>query len=305
MISMQFCKFRGGSKLLSFVLCITLSTPGAVKEAALAGYTSEAVDLIEFLYGDGMLELGGTEAVDELFAGIDLAGKTVLDIGSGIGGVDTYLAERYAVTIIGVEPEAMLVARATERASRLQGNFRGSVRFEQLVELTSLAPYPDESFDIVMSRGALLHVPHADKAAYFAEMLRVLKPGGWLVIDDWMHPSPEYTDAVKEMMEADGIPYHLITPAEYKAMLTDAGFVDVSLRDTTLQAYEASADVCQRAAACATEMSANFGDEMYCYAVKSWALQRGIFERRELLTGMVRARKVAPAQDYLSLKYFR
>jgi len=281
---------------ISFALYLTLSmfsfmlTAHDTSEGALSGYTQEAVDLVEFLYGDGMLELGNTASIDDMFSGIDLNNKYILDIGAGIGGVDTYLAQNHTVTILGVDPERMLVERATQRANDLKQSFQGSVTFE-LCENNNLAQYADNTFDIVMSRSAILHVPHADKQSYFAEMLRVLKPGGLLIIDDWMHPSSDYTEAVREMMKADGIPYHLITPAEYKNMLTIADFTNITLRDTTDRAYAASADVCQKARDDKTEMIARFGEDLYLFSLESWSLQTGIFQRRELLTGIVTAQK--------------
>lgn len=291
MLSFKHISFVALCAIGAFSLFNASLSQGEAKDAALSGYTQEAVDLVEFLYGDGMLEIGGTESIDDMFAGINLANKKVLDIGAGIGGVDTYLAQKHAVTIIGIDPEQMLVERATKRATQLQKSFKGTVTFELLSGQANLAQYPDNTFDLVMSRGALLHVPHADKGNYFAEMLRVLKPGGLLVVDDWMCPASDYTAAVKEMMEADGIPYHLITPGEYKALLESAGFTKVTIRDTTDRAYLASADVNKHAQEQKTEMIKRFGDEMYLFAVKSWSLQAGIFERKELLTGIVTAQK--------------
>jgi arsenite methyltransferase len=50
-------------------------------------------------------------------------------------------------------------------------------------------PYPDASFDIVTSMTAIHNIPKAaDRAQAFAEMARVLKPGGRLLLFDIMHP---------------------------------------------------------------------------------------------------------------------
>jgi phosphoethanolamine N-methyltransferase len=280
----------GSLLLLSASCCM-----GTTEEGALTGYTQEAADLLEFVYGDGMLEMGGTKSIDDMFRGIDLDGKYILDIGSGSGGVDTYLAQKYAVKILGVEPELILVERATQRAEKLKGSFQGSVVFEQLRNHTNLTQYNDNTFDIVMSRGTILHVSHADKKHYFAEMLRVLKPGGQLVIDDWMHTSPFYSPKVKEMMEVDGIPYHLLTPTEYVSLVKAASFIKVSLRDTTNEAFDRSADTYERIETCKDELTKSLGEDMYLFASKSWALQKDAFQQRELLTGIVTARKAERA----------
>jgi phosphoethanolamine N-methyltransferase len=289
------------SRLVLSLLCSSFVLMSATHEGALSGYTQEAVDLVEFLYGDGILSLGGIEAIDDMFMNVQLAHKDILDIGSGSGGVDTYLAQKYPVTILGIDPEKMLVERATQRASQLQKSFKGSVKFEQLISQASLSQYPDNTFDIVMSREAILHVPHAEKKKYFAEMFRVLKPGGLLIIDDWLHTSSDYTAAVKEMIEADGIPYNLISPAEYEDTLVAVGFTNIALRDTTNRAYKASSEVYKKAQECNDEMISRFGKDMSLFALKSWSLQTEIFKNRELLTYIVSAQK--PSEVHESTQY--
>ena len=58
-------------------------------------YTLKNVPLFEAMYGTGLISLGGYEAVDAMFKGIDLRSKKILDIGSGIGGMAHYLSKKY------------------------------------------------------------------------------------------------------------------------------------------------------------------------------------------------------------------
>jgi hypothetical protein len=51
-------------------------------------YAKDFTDALQFMWGDGFLSPGGPEEVAEMLAGIDLSGKRVLDIGSGLGGID-------------------------------------------------------------------------------------------------------------------------------------------------------------------------------------------------------------------------
>ncbi len=87
-------------KLLLFILVATLQINANQLDAE---YSKEFTDLVELVYGSDFLSQGGSESVDRMFEGQILDGKKLLDIGSGLGGVDFYLAERYSVDIIGLD----------------------------------------------------------------------------------------------------------------------------------------------------------------------------------------------------------
>ncbi|BAY50779.1 delta(24)-sterol C-methyltransferase [Thermostichus vulcanus NIES-2134] len=112
------------------------------------------------------------------WAGLDRlpSGTTVLDVGCGIGGSSRILARDYGfhVTGITISPEQVRRARELTPAEL-------NVRF-QLDDALALS-FPDASFDVVWSIEAGPHMP--DKQQFAKELLRVLKPGGILVVADW------------------------------------------------------------------------------------------------------------------------
>ena len=103
-------------------------------------------------------------------------GTTVLDVGCGIGGSSRILAKDYGFEVTGVTISPQQVERA--RTLTPEGV---TAKFQ--VDDAMALSFPDASFDVVWSVEAGPHMP--DKDVFARELLRVLKPGGLLVVADW------------------------------------------------------------------------------------------------------------------------
>jgi SAM-dependent methyltransferase len=106
-------------------------------------------------------------------------GATVLDLGCG-AGTDLLIAAQMVTSagaVIGVDMTATMLARARASASEM-----GLANVELHQTLIESLPLADESVDVVISNGVIDLVP--DKDAVFAEIDRVLRPGGRLQIAD-------------------------------------------------------------------------------------------------------------------------
>jgi SAM-dependent methyltransferase len=127
------------------------------------------------------------EAAVESFAGVANpfslgrldSGERVLDLGSG-AGTDSLVAAQMVgpqgqVTGIDMTPEMLAKARAA--AAEL-----GVTNVEFVAGEAERLPFPDGSFDVMISNGVIDLIP--DKDAVFAELHRVLAPGGRLQIAD-------------------------------------------------------------------------------------------------------------------------
>jgi arsenite methyltransferase len=106
-------------------------------------------------------------------------GERVLDLGSG-AGTDSLVAAQMVgpdghVTGIDMTPEMLAKARAA--ADEL-----GAANVEFVESEAERLPFPDESFDVVISNGVIDLVP--DKDAVFSELYRVLRPGGRIQVAD-------------------------------------------------------------------------------------------------------------------------
>ena len=167
----------------------------------------------------------GPEEVERLLSGVDLTGRTVVDIGSGAGGIALLLADRYgAARVIGLDVETTMVEYARAKVERAERQDRIEIR---KVEPGPM-PLPDASVDVVFSKDSIVHIP--DKEGLAADVYRVLKPGGWFVASDWLishddEPSPEMADYIAR----EDLDFGMASPGRYRRALEAAGFVDVSL----------------------------------------------------------------------------
>jgi SAM-dependent methyltransferase len=106
-------------------------------------------------------------------------GERVLDLGSG-AGTDSLIAAQMVGgrgRVTGIDMTAEMVAKARAAAAEA-----GLANVEFVAGEAESLPFADESFDIVISNGVIDLVP--DKDAVFAELYRVLVPGGRMQIAD-------------------------------------------------------------------------------------------------------------------------
>ena len=189
--------------------------------AAKPDYTmiGDAYDGVSGYVADADLGLGCGLPVEH--AGLK-AGQTVLDLGSG-AGLDVFIARNEVGDtgqVIGVDMTAEMIARARENAQK--SGFE-NVEF-RLGEIEHL-PVLSDSVDVVISNCVLNLVP--DKHAAFAEIFRVLKPGGHFCISDVVSTRqlPEWLKGVAEAYA--GCVSGAIPKNDYLAIIDDAGFSQV------------------------------------------------------------------------------
>jgi SAM-dependent methyltransferase len=183
--------------------------------------------LLQIIWGDGFLSPGGAAEVARLLEGSDIAGCTLLDIGCGLGAVDEVLIKDYgaaSVTGIDVDPSLLAAMQARIERANLTDRIRG-----QRVSGGPL-PFADGSFDVVFSKDSLVQIP--DKAAIFAEVRRVLRPGGRFIASDWLRgDGAGYSAEMMEFFRLEGIAYNMASLAESAAALRTAGFDAIEVRD--------------------------------------------------------------------------
>ena len=145
-------------------------------------YSKQYCDSLELAYGYGMLSEGGEEVIESMVAGLDLDGKSILDFGSGLGGAALYLAGKYNVKVTGLEINPRMIQDAIQR---IPVHLKSQVVFV-LAQNTEELPFKDKHFDIVMSKGVIVHLNDKQHESLFYEFNRILKPDGTLLIHDWL-----------------------------------------------------------------------------------------------------------------------
>jgi len=171
------------------------------------------------------LHSGGWALTEELAATLDLGPRVhVLDIGCGIGGPARYLAHTFGCRVTGLELVESFCRAATMLAAWTGLDERVEFRHGSALEM----PFPDASFDVAWSQNVAMNIE--DKQALYAELHRVLRPGGHLAFAEVaLGPAGEVIYPVPWAREP-AISF-LVPPDEMRAELEAAGFRIVEWKD--------------------------------------------------------------------------
>ena len=188
--------------------------PDALREQVRGKYREVALDPgadFHFHTGRGLAGRLGYEAeavgalpdrAVESFAGVGnpfssrrlAPGEKVVDVGSG-GGFDSFIAAGQVGPggqVVGVDMTAEMLAKSRRTAEALG---LGQVEFRE--RLAEALPVPDGWADVVISNGVINLC--ADKRAVFAEIFRVLRPGGRLQFADIANGRPVPAEAMRDI----------------------------------------------------------------------------------------------------------
>ncbi len=155
-------------------------------------------------------------------------GEQVLDVGCGTGTLAMEVARRVGRTgrVVGVDPGTEQIARARSKAARRH------VPIEFHLGVIEHLAFPDQTFDVVFSTLMMHHLPDSLKRQGLAEIARVLKPGGRLVIADFKRKQERQGRAVRFHTGGSNM-------QDLAALVKDAGFEHVETEEMRIPRFSA------------------------------------------------------------------
>lgn len=186
-------------------------------------------DFMSYL-GVPFFHVGGLKSTEKLaeLCHID-KDKKVLVVGCGTGFSACYIAKKFGCFVVGVDIAEISINKAKERAEK--ENLGDKVEF-RIGDAYNL-PFEPNTFDVVITEFVSQFL---DKDKAFKEFVRVLKPGGYVGINELFKDKDIPPKIAEEIMNAEQIfndltqlPFKIYTPEDWKQWLEKAGLIDVQI----------------------------------------------------------------------------
>jgi ubiquinone/menaquinone biosynthesis C-methylase UbiE len=139
-------------------------------------------------------------------------GQSVLDVGCGTGSLAIAAKRQVGAggVVCGVDASPEMLARARSKGRK------AGLEIDFLQAPAQALPFPDAHFDVVLNTLMLHHLPRSSREQCVAEMRRVLKPGGRLLVVEFKSPAGRHglsihrhgglgSDAIARMLKDSGL----------------------------------------------------------------------------------------------------
>jgi len=208
-----------------------------------ATYTKDYCEALSMAYGPNMMSEGGTEEIDLVLSGLDVQNKKVLDFGSGLGGISFHLALNYNAHVSGVEINPDMIAIAQKNTPL---PLKDKVSFVISPNGKTL-PFADETFDVVFSKGVIVHLTPEQREIALRELYRVLKKGGAFLVQDWLSPvQNKWSPEVEDLIKSESLPLYAHSPHNYQIHLNTYGFKKIEYQDRSQISAQHNRDIAHK-----------------------------------------------------------
>lgn len=174
-------------------------------------WSAARIKVSELIWSDGFSFPGGAEHVLKLVKPMGLTKeKSMLDIGSGLGGAARVISKTFGTWVTGMEASETLAAAGMAASERAGLGKKAPIEsFDP-----STVILPARKFDAVFAR--LIFLPLSDKKRLLAQMCETLKPGGQLMFLEFVLSAPGATSpALAAWQAGEDHPPHLWTTDEF------------------------------------------------------------------------------------------
>ncbi len=185
------------------------------------------------LYFDMQAKMGHTKHLGGVAATRKLAelchlnsSNTLLNVGSGAGISAAYVAENFGCHVVGVDLLPGMVASAKRWAS--ERGLSGQMKF-RLGDAQNL-PFDDDQFDALICESVNIFIP--DKPKAISEYLRVVKPGGYIGLNEAIWAKDPVDEIAEVITEATG--QQFMPPEYWEMLLRNTGLTDLVVEHHTL-----------------------------------------------------------------------
>jgi len=148
-------------------------------------------------------------------------GDVVLDAGCGVGGTVLFAASAHDCKVVGLNLNRMQLGIAAQRAA--ERGLGHKLAFP-VGDCSMALPLADESVDVILTIESACH--YSNRKRFYAECVRVLRPGGRLAATDLMAAdglSPAHRKRFVRSIEAAWFLFDIENPASYRSLLGQAG----------------------------------------------------------------------------------
>lgn len=244
-------------------------------------YNKKLIELLETVYGRGFLSVGGEGAVRDMFKGINLNGKSILDIGCGVGGAEFYLAKMFDCCITGFDTSRFMITEARKRFKT--SSCKGNIDFVFGKDLSRIS---GKIFDIIFTKETLLHIK--TKKNIIKKIYQLTSVNNSMFISyEWFRNAKPYSTLMRKFLKFDGLDIFLTTPQAYQDLLTEVGFKTVKYEDSSKSELAKTKEVVTNIQGhlLKTLVVKHGEDYVMRYCIPSWQMQAELINNGELLIG--------------------